>query len=304
MEGTEKTLTMPGLLQTCTQISLLLLSCLSMGCTLYSVDFKVDEDLQPNAKRVKKRIKDRDKQQQLTEEEKRKPANIFHRDDRVSHKRILFPQWGSLHKKLTREKPWGTAFIVSPCHIGSAYHVVKDTKEEMTGKEVVYFDTPLRDRPIEATPVRWGTPFSTSDRELNAQDWVLLELAECFSIDEVSPLKLSAYRREELNHRELRLIGFPEDRHPDNITEDPECQFGPRPLPGDSGLGHDCSTRPGNSGSPLLMQGLGGEDEVVAIVVASRGYFDEVIVGYSDWIANRACPISPMAQALSEILEN
>lgn len=232
---------------------------------------------------------------------KRKPANIFYVDDRDTFERIEFPQWGSLHRAKKREKPWGTAFLISNCHIGSAYHVVKETHEMMTGDEIAYFDTPLREEMVQATPVKWGKAWLTSEKDLNSEDWVILKLKDCFSGEEVKPLTLKSYSREDLLNLPLFLAGFPEDRHPKNITVDSSCFSGPEILTKDTGIGHDCATRPGNSGSPLIQTNSFNQNEVVAIVVASRGHFQEIITSYSNWISNKACPVGPMAEALIEI---
>ena len=237
----------------------------------------------------------------IYEADLRSPANIFYHDDRETLFRKDFPQWGSLHDKPVREKPWGTAFVIDHCYIGSAYHVVAPTTIELKGNEVVFFDSPLRETPIKATPVKRGKAWSASQRELNAQDWVILKLEECFSVNEVEPLKLVSLKREQLIDHPLMLAGFPQDRHPKNITVDFECLAGPEVLSKDNGIGHDCGTKPGNSGSPLISRMPGRDGEVVAVVVASRGHFQEIIDGYSEWIANKAAPIGPMAKALEEL---
>lgn len=239
----------------------------------------------------------------LYETSLRGPANIFYRDDRVTHARQEFPQWGSLHKGPQREHPWGTGFIIDRCYVGSAYHNVVKTDIELTGEETLYFDTPLRDEPQKVTPVAWGNASKATSEQLNAEDWVILKLENCFEKDEVEPLKLLPLSRELLTDHPLMLAGFPEDRHPKNITVDFECLSGPEVLRKENGIGHDCATRPGNSGSPLVSRMQGRENEVVAIVVASRGYFQEIIDGYSEWIANKACPIGPMATALKKLKE-
>ncbi len=229
----------------------------------------------------------------------RGPANIFTKDDRETFERIDYPQWGSLHQRPIREKPWGTAFIISRCHIGSAYHVVKPTQLEIKGTETVYFDTPLRDKMVAAKPVKWGKAWQSTKQSLDSEDWVILKLNECFLEGEVEPLLLKKISRELLINRPLMLAGFPEDRITKNITVDRDCKTGPNVFKKDLGIGHNCATRPGNSGGPLI----NNQNEVIAIAVASRGYFDEIIVGYSDWISNKACPIGPMADALEDILE-
>lgn len=229
----------------------------------------------------------------------RGPSNIFYEDDRESFEREEFPQWGSLHLKPMRTKPWGTAFLISQCHIGTAYHVVIPTDQQMTGREIAYFDNPLRAEPIKALPVAWGKPWSATKEGLDAEDWVILRLTQCFDKNEVTPLTLSDRAVNSLSREELTQGGFPQDRTIDRVTFDPQCKFGPH-LFEKTSLGHTCASRPGSSGSPIMLKS--NPEEVVGIVVATRGQFEEVIVGYSHWIANKATSVLPMKKALDEIL--
>lgn len=227
----------------------------------------------------------------------RVPANIFYQDDRQSFDRSEFPQWGSLHQTKEREKPWGTGFLIQACHIATAYHVVKQTQMEMQGDEVVYFHHSLESEPIAARPVLWGRAWEASPDTLNGEDWVVLELEKC--LEGIEPLPLLSLEKGAMSSLPLVQIGFPEDRTIENIHVDYRCNAGPEPLKNDTAFGHDCATRPGNSGSPLLTL-FEGKAHVVGITVASRGYFEEIISGYSGWIANKGCPISALEVAFKE----
>ncbi len=223
----------------------------------------------------------------------RSPSNIFYQDDRQTHALEDFPQWGRVAKTTDSDRhPWGTGFLIHSCYVATAYHVVQSTDIPLTGNERVYFHH--FKAVLEASPVLWGDPLNAS---LNENDWVVLKLSECLDIE---PLKMEALSKKELRERKLFNAGFPEDRHPKNISVDMHCQSGPEVQ--EVGFGHDCATRPGSSGSPLLSS-LDGKDVVIGLTVASRGYFDDYIGGYSEWISNKACPIGPLKRSFEKLLK-
>jgi V8-like Glu-specific endopeptidase len=230
----------------------------------------------------------------------REPANIFYKDDRQRFELIDFPQWGHLHQSKDLEKPWGTAFLIHSCYIATAYHVVKPTIEEITGEEERFFETPLFEEPISAKPVLWGEAWTSTKETLNGDDWAVLKLSKCFP-EKVKPLTLLDVQEHTLLSMPLIIAGFPEDRDLEKITVDLRCNAGPEPLKSDTGFGHDCATRPGNSGSPLMTL-VDNKAQVVGIAVAAKGHFEEIIIGYSGWISNKACPIGPLKKSFEKFL--
>lgn len=229
----------------------------------------------------------------------RAPANIFDKDDRLKISKDLYPGVGRLMKNPQHQYSWGTAFHLSPCYVASAYHVVKDTNSEITKEDQVYFISSLKEKPIMATPVAWGTPYLG---ELNDNDWVILKLDECLEVEPSEIFSLKNYRSiDDLRGISVELVGFPEDRVPDNIHLDKSCKFGDEEPEAGDGIGHNCATRPGNSGSPIYVVNSQGLKEVYAITVASRGYFVEIIAGYSPWISNTATPVAPVREAFKRL---
>lgn len=231
----------------------------------------------------------------------RNPANIFYEDDRKRFELQEFPQWGHLHQTKDLLKPWGTAFLIHSCYIATAYHVVKPTLKEIKGDEEVYFSTPLFEEPVLAKPVLWGEAWNSTKETLNGDDWAVLELSQCVD-QKIKPLELLDIQEHTLLSMPLIIAGFPEDRDLEKISVDFKCNAGPEPLKSDTGFGHDCATRPGNSGSPMMTL-MDGKAQVVGIAVATKGYFEEIIVGYSGWISNKACPIGPLKKAFEEYLK-
>lgn len=236
----------------------------------------------------------------------RDPSNIFYKDDRQRFEISSFPQWGHLHQSSELKKPWGTAFLIHSCYIATAYHVVKPSLEEIKGDEERFFVSPLFENPISAKPVLWGEAWTASKETLNGDDWAVLELSECITENQegkkVNPLSLLDIKEHTLLSMPLIIAGFPEDKDLEKVTVDWKCNAGPEPLREDTGFGHDCATRPGNSGSPLMTI-VGGKAQVVGIAVASRGQFKEIITGYSGWISNKACPIGPLKTAFDNYLK-
>lgn len=232
------------------------------------------------------------------------PSNIFYKDDRKRFPLEQFPQWGHLHKEDNFSKPWGTAFVIHSCFIATAYHVVRPTIEEITGEETVSFFSnykELQKTPIKARPVLWGKAWEATKEGLNAEDWAVLKLETCLP-EEITPLPLLSVQEQTLRSLPLIIAGFPEDQTLEEISIDYQCNAGPEPLKDDSGFGHDCATRPGNSGSPLLTI-FENQAQVVGIAVAAKGYFEEIISGYSGWISNKGCPIGPLKESFEKYLK-
>jgi|GEM_PF-2216910 len=228
----------------------------------------------------------------------RNPSNIFDRDDRILISRSELPSIGSLHQSASLSKPWGTALLIAPCYIATAYHVVKAIDQKITGTEVLFYSTILDNEPIKARPVKWGKLVNSSERNFNGEDWAILRLETC---SKASPFELEILTNQQAYNLDVYNYGFPEDRILTYISHDSDCTIGPGPVKDDVAWGHNCATRPGNSGGPIISS---ESNKVVALTVASRGYFDEIIVGYSSWIANKSCPIKPVSQALETLKQD
>ncbi len=232
----------------------------------------------------------------------RNPSNIFGRDDRIKLPLKAAPSVGRLFKNRLDLSSWGTAFHISQCHLLSAYHVVKSTDKEMTSNDTAYFLSIKEKGLIAAKPIAWGTPHKGN---LNDNDWVILKLEKCISLTKNEIFQLSPYQNvNELRSLKVKLIGFPEDHDPRNVYIDEKCKVGDEPIdPKDGdGIGHNCATRPGNSGSPIFHGSLNSRPIAIAITVSSKGNLQDSISGYFPWIANRATPIAPIRAAFQKLL--
>lgn len=221
-------------------------------------------------------------------------ANIFDRDDRI---RVLPGPQDPLAPIgfLTRasDASRGTAFLVSPCLILTNLHVAVGSTWPAKDGEVLTFRVPGQEEAVIAHLVQYG---SVREDGTWAQfdDWALLQLESCWGMN-LGWLNLKPVPAATLIFpaQPLRIAGFPEDKDTRELTLDPQCRVR------DQNWRHDCATRPGNSGGPLLT----ADNQVVAIAVSSRGAFMEIIRGYHESLSNGSIPVTafwPQIQALVE----
>jgi lipoprotein NlpI/V8-like Glu-specific endopeptidase len=189
----------------------------------------------------------------------------------------------------------GTGFLVSPCHILTAYHVAAggERVDETTvstfyiGQGKIGPDFPDLNRFAEsatARPVVWGRYVRLNDSsnllvraqsvERNGwEDWALLELDKCLGAKPYSYgyLKLAPVGTREIMRGgaslAARSVGLPGDKTAKSVWEDPTCRMIGQIYA--SGWQHDCITIPGNSGGPIFITDRAtGEERVVAITVS------------------------------------
>ncbi len=204
----------------------------------------------------------------------------FGPDDRVAKTRekgTIYGAIGLVVHSTNIETEAGTGFLVSPCHVMTAYHVVAG-KRNITGSDTATFyvgegnegpDYSGGRRYAEGTtahPLAWGS-FIDGESDVVAQrvkatqsngwnDWVLLKLDRCLGDPENGwgYLKLAPLATRDLTRSgetpEVIAIGLPKDKDEESLTEDPSCRIIGQMY--ESGWQHDCLTLPGNSGGPIL----------------------------------------------------
>lgn len=189
----------------------------------------------------------------------------------------------------------GTGFLVSPCHVLTAYHVAAGGEQVDETKASTFYigdgkigpDFPDLNRFADssvARPVAWGRYVRLGEDsnlltraqsvERNGwEDWALLELDTCFGAAPYSYgyLKLSPITTREIMRGgasvPARSVGLPGDKSARNLWEDPTCRLIGQIY--SSGWQHDCITIPGNSGGPILVKDpVTGEQRVAAITVS------------------------------------
>ncbi|MEZ5830687.1 MAG: tetratricopeptide repeat protein [Dongiaceae bacterium] len=236
----------------------------------------------------------------------------------------------------------GTGFLVSPCHVLTAYHVAGGGGEVDESRISTFYvgqgkigpDFPDLNRFADssrARPVLWGRYVRLDDDsdllvrsqsvERNGwEDWALLRLEKCFGGKPYSYgyLKLAPVTTRELMTSgaslPARSIGLPGDKSTASLWEDPTCRLIGQIYA--SGWEHDCVTIPGNSGGPILIKDpVTGENRVAAITVShiavegiSVDDSDALVLrrddpNYYDYLAI-AVPVASFAARIQPYLED
>ena len=189
----------------------------------------------------------------------------------------------------------GTAFLVSPCHVLTAYHVAAGGERVDPTRASTFYvgqgkfgpDFPGLDHFAESSaahPVAWGRFVHASDAstllertqsvERNGwEDWALLELDTCLGGPNYGYgyLKLAPVTTREIMQSgeriKARSLGLPGDKSVLSLWEDAECRFIGQIYA--SGWQHDCITIPGNSGGPLFVTDPATREQRVTAISVS-----------------------------------
>lgn len=226
-------------------------------------------------------------------------AVAFGKDDRHAVARTKGTEGGAIglvfYQAAGGQFAAGTGFLVSPCHVLTAYHVAAggERVDETTtstfyvGDGKIGPDFPDLNRFADsalARPVLWGRYVRLGEEsnllvraqsvERNGwEDWALLELETCFG---AAPYDYGYLKLAPVSTREImrgganiaaRSVGLPGDKSAKSLWEDPTCRLIGQIYA--SGWQHDCITIPGNSGGPILIKDPAtGEQRVAAITVS------------------------------------
>jgi tetratricopeptide (TPR) repeat protein/V8-like Glu-specific endopeptidase len=204
----------------------------------------------------------------------------FGADDRVPRARekgTMFGAIGLVVHSTGLGSEAGTGFLVSPCHVMTAYHVVAGKGKISSGDTATFYVGEGDDGPAYnggrryaasalAHPVVWGNFIDGESDNVTQRvkavqsngwnDWVLLKLDRCLGDEENGwgYLKLDPISTRDLTRAgdtpEAIAVGLPKDKDEEKLTEDPSCRIVGQMY--ESGWQHDCLTLPGNSGGPIL----------------------------------------------------
>jgi lipoprotein NlpI/V8-like Glu-specific endopeptidase len=226
-------------------------------------------------------------------------AVAFGKDDRHAVARAKGTEGGAIglvfYQAAGGQFAAGTGFLVSPCHVLTAYHVAAGGERVDEAAASTFYvgdgkigpDFPDLNRFAESSPahpVLWGRYVRLNEEsnflvraqsvERNGwEDWALLELDTCFGAKPYSYgyLKLAPVSTRDIMkggaNIAARSVGLPGDKSAKSLWEDPTCRLIGQIYA--SGWQHDCITIPGNSGGPILIKDpVTGEDRVAAITVS------------------------------------
>lgn len=219
-------------------------------------------------------------------------------DDRIAAERKRGTPMGAVGMVLRLDADGalaGTGFLVSPCHIMTAAHVVAGNGGISADQVLLFFAGTGRLGPADlgadyfgarspARPVVWGDYQPTAEGDEAARpaasrkdswnDWALLKLDRCLGDDgfghfDLLPIATRDFTRS-IGRRAVTAAGHPADRGNRDLTMDPSCTLLGQVQ--EAGWQHDCTTLPGNSGGPVLAaRPEAGEEwpRVLAITVSS-----------------------------------
>jgi V8-like Glu-specific endopeptidase len=174
----------------------------------------------------------------------------------------------------------GTAFLVSPCYVLTAYHVVfgyrlglrraaEEAERDVSATFRVGGNTSL------AVPARYGQ-FS----RFPGRDWVLLLLKpaaghKCLGEDpNIGWLQLAPLAPATATKKSLSVAGYPSDKNLASLWRQDKCHFFDQyhDIDNDGLWTTDCQTRPRSSGSPIFFV----QDGVLNVVAIMSGHLGTV----------------------------
>jgi len=241
-------------------------------------------------------------------------ANVFVADRRVQNDGAQppFRSVGMLHH--SDAGAGGTAFLVSSCHIATAYHVAFLSRENpgaLARRKATPDDAPeflLGPDPevasrfmakTRAHVVAFGRFAATNYRGM-AGDWAILKLDDCLGT-KYGYLRYARHTQSRpMPSGALMTVGFPASRSGQpGITVEWGCRardFGPVAEL----IGVDCAFESGMSGGPILEQQADGSWLVVGLIQQSMGSVDGVLPGYSMMHRNQMLAVTAFRKALDE----
>ena len=241
-------------------------------------------------------------------------ANVFVADRRVPNDgaRPPFRSVGVLHHP--EGGGGGTAFLVSSCHIATAYHVAIMSRENERSEALAQRKMSADHAPeflvgpdpevashftakTRARIVAFGR-FSPRNYRGMAGDWAILRLDDCLGRKYGYLRYARDAQRESMPSGPLMTIGFPASRSGQTgITIERGCKardFGPvADL-----IGVDCAFESGMSGGPILERQADGSWLVVGLIQQSLGAKSGILSRYSMTHRNQMLAVTAFRKAL------
>jgi len=169
----------------------------------------------------------------------------------------------------------GTGFLIGPCTVLTAYHVLFLAGENPSKKAKFTFalghgGSTQFASVMQAKPIFWGD-FSYTENT-PTEDFAVLNVSPCPG-QQVSPISLAPMSLSEIDQSggKLRNAGYPVGHSMGRVWGDEDCTVGGmHPLEPEL-FAIDCYAMPGMSGGPVLAESDG---QLVAVAIMSRAVID------------------------------
>lgn len=230
-------------------------------------------------------------------------ALIFGADDRRVVTSSEFDPIGYIYNSV--DGSHATAFVIAKCHALTVRHAFPQSPSAMGRRTKLVLRGSGRTArfAVNAKVVKVGYDVAGARFE---RDWALLELDPCPG-KRVGTVFLST--AEPRLNQTISIAGFPSDRSlGEGLILDPACQI--RDIRNRMIL-HDCSTQPGNSGSPIFETiESNGQKGLLVHGIQSAGHAYGVpgadlrlpVTEYHDEYAAVALPISSIVEELDAVI--
>jgi V8-like Glu-specific endopeptidase len=207
----------------------------------------------------------------------------------------------------------GTAFLVSPCYVLTAYHVVFGDRSGLfegqreQAEQDVSATFSVGGKRSRAVPARYGQ-FSM----FPGRDWALLRLEpaaghQCLGEDpSIGWVRLAPLAPPAAIKKSLSVAGYPSDKSLASLWRQDKCHFFEmhHDIENDGMWTTDCATRPRSSGSPIFFV----ENGVLNVVAVMSGHLgtaadNEILPKWDPNRANLALDIGEILSSDRDFLE-
>jgi V8-like Glu-specific endopeptidase len=153
----------------------------------------------------------------------------------------------------------GTAFLISPCHILTNYHVLygggppdQTTFSFHIGKPPAGRDDDFNEK-TSAKPVALGSFSKSADV---CEDFAVLELNKCvgnqYGYVQLAPFSLAQIKTLQDSHVAIKSAGFPYTEGLGQISVSPNCRVPGMHILASNALAHTCNSIEQESGGPIF----------------------------------------------------
>ena len=200
----------------------------------------------------------------------------------------------------------GTAFLVSPCYLLTAYHVVFGTRKTRPDPDQDYSASfRVGGMRARAVPVRYGEVYRFTGR-----DWALLRLDSdadhpCLGENpDIGWIRLAPLNTAEAKNRTVSIAGYPADKSGPALWRQDACRLYEKrgDIDYDGMWTTDCATLPRASGSPIFFV----QDGVLNAVALMSGHTgierNEVLPRWDPGRANLALDIGEILFSAPDVM--